>query len=62
MPPGRDHRDAQPGALGALVAGCTCPPKQTGPEYMAEKDCPLHGLGILATELGVELPQDDGNE
>lgn len=48
--------DAQPGAAAAIAAGCTCPkdqPRKDERVYMADSGCPLHGLGMLAAELGV---------
>lgn len=33
-----------PGDTGPRLDGCTCPPEQIGPDYRADKNCPLHGL------------------
>lgn len=53
---------AQPGDEQAVAAGCTCPtdqPRASESVYQADGGCPLHGLGMVAAELGVELPESD---
>jgi hypothetical protein len=44
----------EPGSPDALEAGCTCPidqPDADHDQYIADPDCPLHGLHMLAAEL-----------
>lgn len=56
-----------PGSTEARTeGGCTCPPEQIGPEFVADKDCPVHGLaqvlGDLDTSEWVTVRTPDGLE
>lgn len=58
---------SEPGGTDArTTGGCTCPPEQIGPEFAADKDCPLHGLtaALGKTDMSgwVTIRTDDGLE
>ncbi len=54
-------RPGLPGSPEAIAAGCTCStvqPDADRDEYVVDKDCPLHGLGMLRAALGIEDDED----
>ena len=59
---GGTMRPGTPGSPEAVAAGCTCSPDQPDADrdiYVAETDCPLHGLGMLWAEIGIDDGDDD---
>lgn len=44
------NRDDEPGGCEAVRCGCTCPrdqPLAAEAQYLTDKGCPLHGLGMV---------------